>query len=590
MAFTFIVTNAGRAALVNADNTGTAPVTIAAVGVSANAVSADPAAAALPGEVKRIAALSGDVVADDTIHLIVRDESADVFTVRSLALYLSDGTLFGLYGQADVLLEKSAQAMLLLAIDVRFEDVDASTLTFGDSNFLNPPATTAVQGVVELATDAEATSGSDGVRAVTPKGMKAAVTSWINTRFGDNAPSLFVKQLLSLANAALFREALGLKSAALKDAGAGNGLDADLLDGKEGSWYGDIAARLGYVPWGPANDGAGSGLDAGLFAGQLPGYYTDITARLGYTPWHPGNDGANSGLDADLLDGQQGSWYADIAARLGYTPLNAASYTAADVRAKLVTVDGAGSGIDADLLDGQHASHFLPAASYTAADVRAKLLTVDGAGSGIDADLWQGATRPIGFGANQTAFSIDGATNPNDMVVGSSYFSVNANNGFEGNLAYLTTLAGGDSPDRGFQLSTMYQTGRLAFRSRPGAWVEVLTRTGMGAGSGLDADLLDGYHAADLIGAVSSGVTGYVRLPSGLILCWGAGTANGNGYTQITYPISFASWSRAFVEGGALSTDAKDNGPFVYSTTATGFSIYSAIDANVTISWFAIGF
>jgi hypothetical protein len=38
--------------------------------------------------------------------------------------------------------------------------------------------------------------------------------------------------------------------------------------------------------------------------------------------------------------------------------LNAASYTAADVLAKLLTVDGAGTGLDADLLDGQQASAF----------------------------------------------------------------------------------------------------------------------------------------------------------------------------------------------------------------------------------------
>jgi hypothetical protein len=41
--------------------------------------------------------------------------------------------------------------------------------------------------------------------------------------------------------------------------------------------------------------------------------------------------------------------------------LNAAAYTAADVRAKLLTVDGSGSGLDADLLDGQHASAFAAA-------------------------------------------------------------------------------------------------------------------------------------------------------------------------------------------------------------------------------------
>lgn len=48
------------------------------------------------------------------------------------------------------------------------------------------------------------------------------------------------------------------------------------------------------------------------------------------------------------------------------------SYTAADVRAKLLTVDGAGSGIDADLLDGQHGTFYrdLANATGTIADAR----------------------------------------------------------------------------------------------------------------------------------------------------------------------------------------------------------------------------
>lgn len=50
---------------------------------------------------------------------------------------------------------------------------------------------------------------------------------------------------------------------------------------------------------------------------------------------------------------------------LGYTPLNAASYTAADVLAKLLTVDGSGSGIDADLLDGQSGAFYLAFANFT---------------------------------------------------------------------------------------------------------------------------------------------------------------------------------------------------------------------------------
>ena len=210
MALTITVTDAGRTALVNATNTGTAPVTIAEVGLSATAVVPSVAAVGLPGEFKRLATLSGDVVSDDTIHLIVRDEGADVFTVRSLALYLADGTLFAIYGQADVLIEKSAQAMMLLALDVQFADIDAATLTFSDANFLNPPATTTTQGVVELATVAEAQAGIDALRALTPATAKAAILGWL-----------------------------------LAQDGAGSGIDADLLDGQQGSYYANIPDRLG---------------------------------------------------------------------------------------------------------------------------------------------------------------------------------------------------------------------------------------------------------------------------------------------------------------------------------------------------------
>jgi hypothetical protein len=49
------------------------------------------------------------------------------------------------------------------------------------------------------------------------------------------------------------------------------------------------------------------------------------------------------------------------------TKLDASSYTAADVLAKLKTVDGVGSGLDADLLDGKQASDFLEKSGGTMA-------------------------------------------------------------------------------------------------------------------------------------------------------------------------------------------------------------------------------
>lgn len=276
-ALSIIVTNAGRAALVNAQHTGTAPVLIASVGVSPTAIVASAATTAIAGELKRIATLSGQAVADDTIHLVVRDESADSYTMRSFGLYLGDGTLFAVYSQAGPLIEKSVQSMLLLALDIRFVDIAAADLSFGDANFINPAATTEMLGVVELATDAEAETGTDAARAVTPKAMRSAVTSWINSRFGAGAPSAFVKTLLTAASATAMRISLGLGSAATRNEGAGGGLDADLLDGQHGAWYADIPARLSYVPWGPSNDGAGSGLDADTVDGRQAAEFALLT-------------------------------------------------------------------------------------------------------------------------------------------------------------------------------------------------------------------------------------------------------------------------------------------------------------------------
>lgn len=239
------VTTAGRAALVNAQNTGTLPVTVAKIGVTDQAFAADASLTALPGQLKQLDTFSGSAVASDTIHVTIRDFSTDTYSLRGFGLFLADGTLFAVYGDDSgaVILEKSAQAAMLLATDVIFADIDAAALTFGDTNFLNPPATTETQGVVELATDAEAIAGTDATRALTPKGLMAKLVDLL----GAGAPSAFVKTLLTAASAAAFRAVLAIKSAALYDTGAGNGLDADKLDGQQGSFY-QAWANLTGVP------------------------------------------------------------------------------------------------------------------------------------------------------------------------------------------------------------------------------------------------------------------------------------------------------------------------------------------------------
>lgn len=221
------ITTAGRAAIVNAEKNGAAPVLIAQVGVTSTAFNPDVGMKAVPNELKKMATMSGGATASDTIHVTIRDNTSDTYSLRGLGLYLADGTLFAVYSQADVIGEKSAQAWLLLALDVKFADINASSLTFGDTNFQVNKATSDTLGLVRLAITAEALKGADNEKVMTPATTKAV----LDDRLGANAPVPFMKQMLAMAAASDVRNALGLKSAALKDEGTGKGLDADTVDG-----------------------------------------------------------------------------------------------------------------------------------------------------------------------------------------------------------------------------------------------------------------------------------------------------------------------------------------------------------------------
>ncbi|GFM28147.1 phage tail protein [Novosphingobium sp. PY1] len=559
MGLTLTVTNAGRAALVNASNTGTAPVTIAQVGLTGTAVTPDPAATALPGEFKRIATLSGDVVADDTIHLIVRDETGDVFTVRSLALYLGDGTLFAIYGQADVLVEKSAQALMLLAIDVQFADVDATDLTFGDANFLNPPATTEQMGVVELSTLAEAIGGTSQTRVPAEKMVKDAVNAWLDARFGAN-------------NAGIWHPG---------NDGAGSGLDADLLDGQQGSWYSNIPARLGYNP---VQQGTGNGQLAGnvikigwssasrlkatvdvtdqgnlvtdpYLAGGGLGINGAYMNRAGNALWGPDNDGAGSGLDADLLDGLQSSAFA----RRDGVNLGPVNLRIDD--ADFIVSDGTDTPSHYIWRDWDTSTLFIGTATaqpktrydlFTDQGNRYWHAGNDGSGSGLDADLLDGyqgsafarvsqpntftSTQVIDAAGNQLIIHYAGSNSPSTILRAdtSNFFFLLTDAGtapsgnFNGLRPFNITLSSG--------LVTM--NNGLNVRSSLAYDGNTVWHAGNdGSGSGLDADLLDGQHGSYYARNDAPNFTGtQIYVNSGLLLLQHTGTdayirptnANGN--------------------------------------------------------------
>lgn len=168
MAVQFMVTTAGLNALVDASDGSTDPIRIAAVGLTQSAFVMAPTLTALPGEFKRITALSGAAVSETIIHMTAQDSSEDIYDLRGLGLFLTDGTLFAVYGQATPIFRKVSIAFFLMALDIAFENGAGGDIVFGDASFLFPPATETVKGVAEIATPAEAAARSDHERFITP--------------------------------------------------------------------------------------------------------------------------------------------------------------------------------------------------------------------------------------------------------------------------------------------------------------------------------------------------------------------------------------------------------------------------------------
>ncbi|MFN3881493.1 MAG: phage tail protein [Nitrincola lacisaponensis] len=203
MALQITITDAGRAEVINADNTGTGPVTITEVGLGTGQYNPDPEQLTLTAETKRLNTIAGQVVSADIIHVTIKDETGDAYTVNEFGLYTDSGTLFAVYSDPDnPIAQKAAASALLLAVDIILGTLNANSLTFGDTSFAMPPASETVMGVVQKATTAEAISGvadkfpdAAGVKAHVDSRGTANPTDPTNGRFlrvGDFGTTNFV--------------------------------------------------------------------------------------------------------------------------------------------------------------------------------------------------------------------------------------------------------------------------------------------------------------------------------------------------------------------------------------------------------------
>lgn len=172
---TLMITRAGQARFTAAQLDADINLGIAQIGLTDAPFVSAPTLEVLPGEFKRLASISGEQVGDNIVHMTIRDESPDGYTARGFGLFLADGTLFATYAQQEQLFEKSPRAVFLAAIDIAFPTGDIAELSFGNTDFLNPPATTARKGVVRMATSDEAASGTSTETVVTPADLRRAV-------------------------------------------------------------------------------------------------------------------------------------------------------------------------------------------------------------------------------------------------------------------------------------------------------------------------------------------------------------------------------------------------------------------------------
>ncbi|WP_234179215.1 phage tail protein [Sphingopyxis sp. NFH-91] len=702
MAITIIVTNAGRAALVNAANTGTNAVTITQLGITATAFAADPAQVALPGEIKRIASVAGVVVADDAIHVTASDVTTDAYTMRGFALYLADGTLFALYGQAGAILNKTAESMMLLAADIAFADIDATMIEFGDTNFILPPATTEILGLVELATTAEGQAGSDNSRVLTPYVGKQSVLGWL-----------------------------------LSQDGAGSGLDADLLDGLHASAF----ALAGHTHGTMATQNANAVAITGGTLGNVSVGVVDGTAGAPGLFWNADPDvglfraGANAlgvatagaermriGPDGKVtLNGATPNYLFNAASSNPARGILAdvANIAAADLNGAMLSFTqntinnwciGQAPGVDAfafyrgrnGAADGIEIARFAASGNFgigtttpgarlqvagtggssvislLETGVRNWAIRSGGAATNIFdiADLTAGATRfainsagnvGIGTAMPGTPLHVVGGSgqfatfgNANARGTGNSYFGITdatgrkaffgygGNNddlhimnevagrlgfGTNGAFRWVISQSGDFEPNAG----EAYDIGSSGMRIRSGhfgtsvqiagnaAWhagndgsgsgldadlldgfhasyflpaatfsaAEILSRllTVDGPGSGLNADLLDGLQASDFLQIAAASVlqNGYIAFSNGLKIIWGRVSVSMDSYSNVTYPISFDTVpTPVFPTIDQIGTASQQN-TLLASSTISGFSIYQAGDISGSLPYHVIG-
>jgi hypothetical protein len=161
---------------------------------------------------------------------------------------------------------------------------------------------------------------------------------------------------------------------------------------------------------------------------------------------------------------------------------------------------------------------------------------------------------------------------------------------------HVTTVEGGPAlmsferpnADAGFSASTP----TTAESGLPALWPMSCGTDNDGSGSGLDADLLDGFQADAFarITAQSIGSTGYMVLSNGLKIVYGTVQLTQDSYSYATFPIAFESAPAVVFPTIDTVNNASDQNTLLTAWTVNGFTVFQAADiSNVSLPYIAIG-
>lgn len=173
-----VLTNAGLQKIINAEQTGTAPVVISQIAFGSGQYVANASQIALQNEIKRLPVISGGTDDDHSIHVAAQDVSSDSYSVYEFGLFFEDGTLFAVYSQTETpILQKTISSVAQFECGIALQDVNIESISFGDVAFTYPYATETNPGIAEIATEAEAQAGIDNTRIITPANLQTVTAT-----------------------------------------------------------------------------------------------------------------------------------------------------------------------------------------------------------------------------------------------------------------------------------------------------------------------------------------------------------------------------------------------------------------------------